>query len=134
MNEVVEFLKRNRMQVLATMGLDGKPKARPFMFALEKDGKLWYCTANTKDVYAQMQKCPFVEVTVSSPEFAWIRLSGRAVFENDMAVKTRILDENPLVKSLYGSPSNPAFETFYLADAEATIADFSGNPPRKYRL
>ena len=134
MNDVVEFLMKNRMQVLATVGLDGKPKARPFMFALEKDGRLWYCTSNTKDVYAQLTKSPYLEVTVSSPEYAWIRLSGKAVFENNMEIKRTILDDNPMVKSLYGSAENPAFEVFYLADAKATISDFSGNPPKEYTL
>ena len=29
---------------------------------------------------------------------------------------------------------NPIFEVFYLKDAHAVIADFSGNPPREYDL
>ena len=39
---------------------------------------------------------------------------------------------NPIVKSQYQTADNPIFEVFYLADAEAVIADFSGNPPRTY--
>ena len=35
---------------MATVGRDGKAKCRPFMFCFEKDGKLWFCTNNTKDV------------------------------------------------------------------------------------
>ena len=44
MNKVVEFLKANPVQYLATVGRDGKAKCRPFMFAGELDGKLWFCT------------------------------------------------------------------------------------------
>ena len=55
MNEVVEFLNANPVQYLATVGRDGKAKCRPFMFAGELDGKLWFCTNNTKDVYKDMQ-------------------------------------------------------------------------------
>ena len=51
MNEVVTFLQENPVQYLATVGRDGKAKCRPFMFAGEKDGKLWFCTNNQKDVY-----------------------------------------------------------------------------------
>ena len=29
---------------------------------------------------------------------------------------------------------NPIFEVFYLKDAHAVIADFSGNPPKEYNL
>ncbi|ETJ29366.1 NimC/NimA family protein, partial [human gut metagenome] len=36
----------------------------------------------------------------------------------------------PIVKGQYNSPDNPIFEVFYLDNAQATIADFSGNPPK----
>ncbi len=51
MSKAVEFLNENPVQYLATVGRDGKAKCRPFMFAGEVDGKLWFCTNNTKDVY-----------------------------------------------------------------------------------
>lgn len=35
MKEVVEFLKANPVQYLATVGRDGKAKCRPFMFYLD---------------------------------------------------------------------------------------------------
>ena len=51
MKKVVEFLQENPVQYLATVGRDGKAKCRPFMFAGEMDGKLWFCTNNTMGVY-----------------------------------------------------------------------------------
>ena len=87
MNKVVAFLNANPVQYLATVGRDGKAKCRPFMFAGELEGKLWFCTNNQKDVYKDMQANPEIEISVSSPEYAWIRLHGKAVFENNMAAK-----------------------------------------------
>jgi len=81
MNKVVEFLNANPVQYLATVGRDGKAKCRPFMFAGELDGKLWFCTNNQKDVYKDLQANPNIEISVSSPEYAWLRLHGKAVFE-----------------------------------------------------
>ena len=133
MNEVVKFLQENPVQYLATVGRDGKAKCRPFMFAGEMDGKLWFCTNNQKDVYKDMQQNPNIEVSVSSPSYAWIRLNGEAVFENNGAVKEMCM-QNPIVKGQYGEATNPIFEVFYLKDARAVIADFSGNPPREYDL
>lgn len=133
MSEVAEFLSKNPVQYLATVGLDGKPKNRPFMFCFEKGGKLWFCTNNKKDVYEQLQKNPYVELTVSSPEYSWIRLNGKAVFENNMAVKEGCM-ANPIVKGQYQTADNPIFEVFYLTEAKAVIADFSGNPPQEYSL
>lgn len=134
MKEVVEFLKANPVQYLATVGLDGKPKARPFQFMFEKGGKLFFCTNNKKDVYAQLQKNPYIELTVSSPAFAWIRLNGKVVFTNDLEIKKAIIETSDIVKSQYKTAENPIFEAFYLEEAKATIADFSGNPPRTYNL
>ena len=133
MNDVVKFLNENPVQYLATVGRDGKAKCRPFMFCFEKEGRLWFCTNNTKDVYKDIQANPEIEISVSSPSYAWIRLNGRAMFENDMEVKQGCM-ENPIVKGQYKNAENPIFEVFYLDNAKAVIADFSGNPPREYTL
>lgn len=131
MYKVVTFLKENPVQYLATVGRDGKAKCRPFMFALEQDGKLWFCTNNQKDVYKDMQNNPEIEISVSSPSYAWLRLHGKAVFENNMSVKEGCM-LNPIVKGQYQTADNPIFEVFYLENPHGVIADFSGNPPYEF--
>lgn len=133
MNDVITFLQENPVQYLATVGRDGKAKCRPFMFAGVKDSKLWFCTNNQKDVYKDLQANPYTEISVSSPTYAWIRLSGKATFEDNMSIKEMCI-QNPIVKGQYREASNPIFEVFYLADAHAVLADFSGNPPKEYSL
>lgn len=133
MNEVVKFLNENPVQYLATVGRDGKAKCRPFMFCFEKEGKLWFCTNNTKDVYKDMINNPYIELTVSSTDYAWIRLNGKVKFENNMEVKEACM-ANPIVQGQYKEASNPIFEVFYLEEAKAVIADFSGNPPKEFNL
>ena len=128
MKKVTKFLTAKPVQYLATVGRDGKAKCRPFMFCLEQEGKLWFCTNSTKDVYKDMQANPHVEVSVSSPDYAWLRLHGKAVFEDNRAVKAACMN-NPLVRSQYQTPDNPSFEVCYLDDAHGVLADFSGNPP-----
>ena len=55
MSKVVEFLKENPVQYLATVGRDGKAKCRPFMFIGEMEGnKLWeYINENIKNTVGQ---------------------------------------------------------------------------------
>lgn len=134
MNEVVKFLQENPVQYFATVGLDGKPRVRPFQFMIEEGGKLYFCTNSKKNVFAQIKKSPYVEVCVASPAFAWIRLSGEVVFSQDISIKQKIINASALVRSLYKTADNPIFEIFYLANAQAIIADFSGNPPKEYAL
>jgi len=130
MKEAVKFLQENITGYLATVE-GGKPKVRPFQFMLEDSGKLYFCTANTKDVYHQLKANPFVEFSSSSPNFTWIRLNGEAKFSSDLAIKEKILDVSPLVKSIYQTADNPIFEAFYIDHGTAIIADFSGQPPKK---
>ena len=122
MSKVVEFLKENPVQYLATVGRDGKAKCRPFMFIGEMEGKLWFCTNNTKDVYKDMLANPEIEISTSSPSYAWIRLNGKAVFENNMAAKEMCMG-NPIVKGQYQTADNPIFEVFYLNNAHGVITD-----------
>ena len=133
MQEVVKFLSENPVQYFATVGRDGKAKCRPFMFCFEKNWKLWFGTNNKKEVYAEMQKNPYVEVCVSNASAAWIRLSGKAVFVNEIAVKEDMM-KNPIIKEQYQTADNPILEAFYLENAHAVIADMSGNPPKEYSL
>ncbi|WP_435620727.1 pyridoxamine 5'-phosphate oxidase family protein [Thermoanaerobacterium thermosulfurigenes] len=130
----MSFLKANPVLYLASIGRDSKPKVRPFQFMLEKDGKLYFCTSNKKKVYDEIKLNPYIELSVSNQNNVWIRLSGRVEFSDDVKIKTKILDDNPFIKSIYKSPDNPEFVIFYLDEAMATISDFSGQPPKQYTL
>ncbi len=134
MKAVLDFLVKSQIQYLATVGLDGRPKVRPFQFMLEDSGKLYFCTSNQKNVYREIQAQPFVELCASGENFSWLRLNGKVVFSHDIAIKEKVQEASPLVKSIYRTPDNPEFEVFYLDEATATIADFSGNPPQIYEL
>lgn len=134
MKEVLEFLKANPVQYAATVGLDGKPKVRPFQFMLEEEGKLWFCTNSGKNVYKELAANPALEFCVASAESAWLRLSGRAVFVDEPRIKEAVMETSPLVKSIYKDAFNPVFEVFYLEGAEARIFDFSGKPPKCFML
>lgn len=133
MEKVFEFLKENPLQYCATVGLDGKPKVRPFQMMFREGGDLYYCTGAKKDVYAELNRTPYIEISVSTME-RWLRIRGRVVWVDDIKAKEKIIAISPLVKSIYKTADNPVLKVFYIAEAEAVIADFSGNPPEVYRL
>lgn len=134
MKDVVQFLNENQSGFLATVDAVGRPKVRPFGFMFEQDGKLYFCTSNQKKVYAEMQAQPWIEYSMTSPAFSWLRITGKAVFTPDLALKARALEENPMVKTIYQSADNPVFELFYLDEAEGGLYDFTGQPPRTFKL
>ena len=134
MKTVVDFLVKSQIQYLATVGLDGRPKVRPFQFMAEDSGKFYFCTSNKKKVYPEIQKQPFVELCASGENLSWLRLSGKVVFTQDLAIKEKVQEASDLVKSIYKTADNPVFEVFYLNEASATISDFSGQPPQTFNL
>ena len=127
MKQVIDFLTESKVQYFSTIGLDGKPKVRPFQCMFVDDGKLWYCTGNGKDVYKELMQNPYCELCTMKG-MSWLRLSGKATFINDLDIKQRILDESPLVKNIYKTANNPVFETFYLDEASAAISEIGKAP------
>ena len=59
MKTVIEFLEKNQVQSLATIGTDGKPKVRPFQFKLEHGGKLYFSTLSEKQIYKGITQNPW---------------------------------------------------------------------------
>lgn len=133
--DALAMLEKGKFVFLATCDGD-QPHVRPFGFmGGQHDGKLWFCTATNKDVYAQLMRNPKVELAVTTtPDMRTLRLTGVAVFENNMTVKQAIMEKSALVRSIYKTADNPAFAVFFLADGQGTIADIQGNPPERFAL
>ena len=126
MNEALQFLMDNQIFYLATVDGD-EPKVRPFGFVMEFQGKVYFCTGNTKEVYKQLQANPRFEVSSTDKTGRrWIRIKGKAVFDNNMAAKKQVFELLPMLADIYKDASNPVFEVFYLDEGEATIFSMAG--------
>lgn len=133
MNEIIDFLNANRNGAFATID-NGRPRVRPWGFMMVEDRKFYFCTSNKKDVYKQMQLNPNVEFTATSEDMVTVRLSGKAIFSDDLCMKEKVFDSDEDLKYVYESYSNPAFEIFYIESGEAILSDFSENPPKVIRF
>ena len=86
LNTVLEYLTSVPAWYLAT-SVDGQPHVRPFSFAQIQDGKLWFVTARTKDVWQELLQNQRFEATSWWPGHGWLILRGRAGLDD------RALDE-----------------------------------------
>ena len=59
-NTIVDYLTSVPAWYLATCEGD-QPHVRPFSFAAVQDGRIWFCTATTKDVYRELELNPKFE-------------------------------------------------------------------------
>jgi len=124
MKDVIEFLTANPIGFLGTVD-NGRSRVRPFQFQFEEEGKLFFCTANNKDVFAQLQKNPFVEYTTSTQDYSkTVRISGEAKFCKDIKDKEKVINNNELIKSIYQTVDNPIFEVFYIENPTVNIFNF----------
>ena len=62
LRDVANYLDKVGIQFMATIGLDGKPKVRPMQYMVLEDDKLWFCTNSKKEVYAELQANPCLEL------------------------------------------------------------------------
>ena len=134
MEEVIKFLKENRIGFLASVD-NGKPRVRPWAFMLEEKRKFYFCTNTTKDVYKQLKNVPYIEFSCTNKEFnAWLRLSGQITFSDDRKIKEKIIESNDLLKNVYKTADNPIFTIFYLEHGTASIWSFSEQTPKRFEF
>ena len=114
MIDYVSILKQSPNGVLATQNGKGVG-TRVFQFQFAEGNKLYFCTQSTKPVYEQLTSVPHVSFCTYAQDFnPVLSVNGKAVFTEDMGLKTRAINDNPLIKEIYQTPENPTFKLFYL--------------------
>jgi uncharacterized pyridoxamine 5'-phosphate oxidase family protein len=128
-----EILRANPVGVLATQDGD-KVKTRVFQFLFADGKKVYFCTSSEKAVYEQLKANPSVSFCTFSKDFAPVlSVDGKIVFTEDLTLKGRALDENPLIKGIYNTPDNPIFKLFYI-DAEEIETFSFAEGAKTYKL
>ena len=80
MDEVIDYLTNIPAWFFATCEGD-QPRVRPFSFAAEDGGKLWFCTATNKRCLCSAGKAnPKFEASGWHPGQPWIVVNGRSRF------------------------------------------------------
>jgi uncharacterized pyridoxamine 5'-phosphate oxidase family protein len=123
-----DLLKATPNGVLATQDGQGV-KTRVFQCLFSDGNKVYFCTSSEKPVYAQIKANPNVSFCTHPANFSPVlSVNGEAVFVDDIALKTRALDENPGIKGIYKTPDNPVFTLFYIDAKEVETFSFAEGP------
>ena len=126
---VADYLDHVGIQFMATIGLDGKPKVRPMQYMVLEDDKLWFCTNAKKEVYAELQANPCLELCGCKLEpdelqTPCICFSAEAVFEERQDIRDAIIEKSAIVNALYKHMrDNPIFKVFYLKNMDGWMTN-----------
>jgi len=132
MVDYAAIMAANPNGVLATLDEQGI-KTRVFQYLFADGDKIYFCTNSEKPVYKQLMANPICSFCVPGDFNPVVSVNGKAVFVEDLNLKTRALDENPMIKTIYNSPENPIFKIFYIeADSVDTFGFSEG--PKSYKL
>ena len=128
MDEVIDYLTNIPAGFFATCEGD-QPRVRPFSFAAKDGGKLWFCTATNKDVYAQLEANPKFEASGWHPGQPWIVVTGEADLEDTVSEATRIAGYEHMtgLGETYDGPTDPRLTFFSVKNGIAKIADIDGS-------
>lgn len=126
MDKILQFLKENPVFYFATVD-DGKPRVRPFGFFMGYKGRLYFGMGRHKASYRQLHDNPNVEVSATSEDNVWIRIRGKAVFDDDEEAIKQAFVTMPLLRNIYNEKTGFKLGLVYLTEGEAEFNDFAGN-------
>lgn len=126
--QVLSYLTNIPAWYLATCEGD-QPHVRPFSFAAEQDGKIWFCTATTKDVYHELEVNPKFELSGWHPGYGWIILRGKAELIDEANAEVRRAGYEHMVGigESYDTENDPVLTFFSVKDPQAWMCDIDGS-------
>lgn len=127
MEETFEFLKeRTKVNYVSTLNGD-KPSCRPFGDPVLFNNKIYVLTNKQKNVSKQIAANNNVCI-VAYDEENWIRINCQLIDDSDnIDAKKAIINEFDWAEEAGYTLDNPDFQVLYIANADVTIADSSGN-------
>ena len=127
---VLSYLTSIPAWYLAT-SVDNQPHVRPFSFATIEDGKLWFCTATTKDVWEELCQNPLFEATAWWPGHGWLILRGRAGLTGSVSDEVREAGWRHLegLGEHYEGANDPVLAFFSVEEPKAWICNHDAWQP-----
>jgi uncharacterized pyridoxamine 5'-phosphate oxidase family protein len=133
MFDFTRLLRQNPLGVMATQDGAGV-STRAFQYLFSVGNKAYFYTSSEKRVYWQLKRNPHVSFCTYPPDFQLVlSISGIAHFVDEIALKDRVLDENPLIKRIFRSSDNPLFKLFFIDVTHVnTYSEING--PNSYKV
>jgi pyridoxamine 5'-phosphate oxidase len=121
-----KFIKNNPTGFVATEE-GGQPRVRPFTSWFADASGFYFHTSESKRVCKQLHKNPRIEVCfITHKKDLMMRILGSMEFLNEIALKTRLLEEMPFLKNIIEGSEDTNLAVIRIPHGEAffwTLAD-----------
>lgn len=120
-NTVAQLLERSFPVLAGTAGLDGKPQIRPVPFLFAQDDALYFLTAKSRRLYAELCRTPYIQLCAFHRETeTCLRISGKVCFAGDETLTERCVRQRPELLEAMGGEKK-ALIAFFLLEAKAEL-------------
>ena len=113
------------------------PRVRPFSFAAQADGKLWFSTSRDKDVWRELEANAKFELSGWKPGECWIVVEGEAELADDEACPDEVrqagFEHMVGIGEHHDSPNDGVFAFFSVKNGTCRICDIDGSE-RKFQF
>lgn len=133
--ELCDIIAKAKTLFMATVDGD-QPKNRPISGHFIDGERVIFGIGGFKDVYRQLAANPKLEFVGLYDGVKWLRLTGRAVFDEAAEREThqeKMLETLPFLRKIYNAETGNKLMTFHLEDATAEVVNFMP-PGEKYAL
>lgn len=129
LSAIAALLEQSAPVYAGTVGLDGRPQLRPVCFLFQQDGALYFLTAKSRRLYAELCKTPYLQLCISERETeTCLRISGKVCFTEEKDLILRCLRERPAMTAALGGDEK-ALIAFFLLDVRVERSAFFEEVP-----
>ena len=126
MNNVVLELKKVKYFYIATID-NNKPRVRPFSSICEFEGNAYICSGKQKEIYNQLEKNPYIEISGMYDGGSWIRVSAKALIDSRIEAQEAMLNDPTGPSQLY-KPNDGRFVVYRIDEVKALSYNFYSSP------
>ena len=123
--ELCDIIAKAKTLFMATVDGD-QPKNRPISGHFIDGERVIFGIGGFKDVYRQLAANPKLEFVGLYDGVKWLRLTGRAVFDEGAEREThqeKMLETLPFLRKIYNAETSNKLMTFHLEDATAEVVN-----------
>ena len=124
--ELCDIIAKAKTLFMATVDGD-QPKNRPISGHFIDGERVIFGIGGFKDVYRQLAANQKLEFVGLYDGVKWLRLTGRAVFDEGAEREThqeKMLETLPFLRKIYNAETSNKLMTFHLEDATAEVVNF----------